>query len=388
MGIFSGIMCNVNNDGYTIEMEDARIEFNEAFEVLNAEYKSFDSFCGAIEKLELLNESIQAHDGKADKGLIAFLNQNDGLAEALGISIDMENFNEVVVGAEVSVACEGVLGNAWEAIKKFFKRIFDGIASFFNWIGGFFGSTEKKLDQVIANGAAQPAQPGKDTAKETAQKSMYPGPVNGVCCIQKVKLIDKLNTLKEFFKAKEHVLKATDAKSALAAMTGAPDNRNIDTFAAKLGIELDKQGNPTGSKPMFQATDFSIGEDRGKAFTNAGWTDPVASAKELKNLLSEVREISKAIDNGKKLCGEFANMKEENFNKDTAGTDFKAAQGIGKWFIRSSSIIGTYAKAIDALATDLLNASKAYHKDVKAATKAADEAQKKADEAKQNIGNV
>lgn len=388
MGLFSDIMVDVKDNGYELSMEDVRIEFNQAFEVVNTEAKNFESFCTAIEKLEMLNNSIQNNNGKADKALVAFLNHNNGLADALGISLDMENFDEVVVGAEVSTACEGVLGDAWEAIKKFFKRIFDGIASFFNWIGGFFGSTEKKLDQVIASGATQPAQSGKDTAKETAQKSMYPGPVNGVCCIQKAKLVDKLTTLKGFFKAKEHVLKATDAKSALAAMKRVSNDRNINDFAAKLGIELDKQGNPTGSKPMFQATDFVIGEDRGKAFTNAGWTDPVSDAKELKKLLSEVREISKAIEHGKKLCGEFANMKEENFDKNTAGTDFKAAQGIGKWFIRSASIIGTFAKAIDALATDLYNAMKTYHKDVKAATKAAEEAQKKADEAKQNISNI
>lgn len=392
MGLFSGIMVNTTeNNGYELSLEDVRIEFNQAFEVLNTEAANFESFCGAIERLEMLNKSIQDNNGKADKGIVAFLNHNNSLAEALGISLDMEDYDGVVVGSELSVACEGVLGDAWEAIKKFFKRIFDGIASFFNWIGGFFESTEKRLNQVIDNGAAQPAQaaqPVQDTAKETAQKSMYPGPVNGICCIQKDKLFGKLNVLKEFFKAKENILKATDAKSALAAMTGTPDDRNINNFAAQLGIELDKQGNPTGSKPMFQATDFAIGEDRGKAFANAGWKDPVTSAQELIKLLREVREISKAIDNGKKLCGEFANMKEENFNKDTAGTDFKAAQGIGKWFIRCSSIIGTFAKAIDAISVDLLNASKAYHKDVKAATKAAEEAQKKADEAKQNIGKV
>ena len=152
MGLFSGIMVNTTEDNtFVVSMEDARIEFNQAFEVLNIEAANFDQFCNALDKLELLNNDIQKNDGKADKSVIAFLNQNNGLANALNIDINMENFDEIVVGSDVSAACEGVIGNAWEAIKNFFKNIWEGLVNFWESFKNMFRNTKKNLTQVANN---------------------------------------------------------------------------------------------------------------------------------------------------------------------------------------------------------------------------------------------
>ena len=189
MSMFSGITVALHedNNGFELNMADVRLEFSESFQVLNGTAVEFDQWCMALDRLDQLNQAIEQHDGKADKALITFLNQNNELAEALGIDLSTEDWNEEAKGAEIrqgySMAMEGV----WASIKAFFKKIFDGIASFFNWIGSFFSNTEKKLDQVI--NTPPPAQPKEDTATQSAQKAIYPGAVNGVCCIQKKLMI-------------------------------------------------------------------------------------------------------------------------------------------------------------------------------------------------------
>lgn len=152
MSMFSGITIALREDnGFELNMADVRMEFSESFQVLNSTAVEFDQWCSALDRLEQLNRSIEHHDGRADKALITFLNQNNDLAEALGVDLSFENWDEEAKGAEIrqgySMAMEGV----WEAIKNFFINIWEGIKNFFSNFGKMFKSSEAKLDSVINN---------------------------------------------------------------------------------------------------------------------------------------------------------------------------------------------------------------------------------------------
>ena len=387
-GLFSGIMVDVEENGYKLSIEDFRIQFNEAFEVLNAEAASFESFCGAVEKLDLLNKSIQENGGKADKGLIAFLNQNNGLASALGIDLSMEDFNDVVIGSEVSAACEGALGNLWEAIKNFFKNIWDGIKNFFKNFFGMFSSAEKKAADAAKNAGtiAQNIAAGAG-GNSSRFKITGNGSPTGCMCV-------KL----EAFKAKSAALvelgnqfaKIQNVETAvLEFMTG--DKSAISKPFQALNVSY-KNGEPV-SGSIWRPNEIIAGaKSVGAAFKAAGWTQESIAA--LENDAKALRAAGTNIEKGCAVLEQFNKLTDEQIveimkNKlgEANANNLKATKKVGKHVIYASKIIGQYAKDFIALLDDINSLSAAQKAEENAEAAAAkakkEQAEAEAQKAKQ-----
>lgn len=424
MGLFSGIMVNAEENGYELSMEDVRIQFNEAFEVLNAEAASFESFCGAIEKLELLNASIQQNDGKADKSLIAFLNQNNGLSDALGIDLSMENFDAVVVGAEVSAACEGVIGSAWEAIKNFFKNIWDGIKNFFTNFFNMFKGTKSNLENVkndpkapekIANAPA-PANPSANAAvTELAKKvgvnvKMLPAPANntpakadqngnapqqapaqntqsepkvfGAVAIKAEAFIRVFNGAKNCYEGMKTFMSKVTSTQGTMAHDMIPAFMDIMAKPlADIGVNLVRSND--GKKLVigthkgalaFNKTDLitegnSYGDILAKAgFANGGGIDQLIQcakiASEYKNHLSTLEnDINKFIELGEKdTTTKAPNSAGPIEDKAFRQTQLEALKNIGKCAAKVTAIVGEGAKFLDIYSKELKGICEKYQK--------------------------
>ena len=354
MGLFSGIMVNASETGYEVCLEDARIEFNEAFEVLNMEASNFDSFCGAIEKLEMLNEHIQNNDGKADKNVIAFLNHNNSLANALGISIDMENFDSVVVGADVCAACEGAFANAWQAIKDFFTSIWEGISNFFKNLFGMFSSAEKKAGQASQNAGKIAANIQAGAGGNSGRfKITGGGSPSGCMCVK----IDA-------FKARAAALvelgnqfaKITNVETAIMEfMTG--DKSTIAKSFSALNIQY-KNGEPVMGSIWRPGEIVAGAKTVGEAFKSAGWTqDSIAGmvneAKALRNAGTSIQKGCAVIEQFKKMTDDqiVAVMKDKLGERND--NNLKSVKKVGKHVIYASKIIGQFAKDFIALLDDI-----------------------------------
>lgn len=381
MGLFSGILVNATEDkGFELSMEDVRIEFNEAFEVLNAEAVSYESFCGAIEKLEMLNESIQNNNGKADKGVIAFLNRNNELASVLGIDLSMEDFNEVVVGSETCAAIEGALANVWEAIKNFFKNIWDGIKNFFKNFVNMFSSAEKKAAQAAQN-AAKITQtieanggPGNSRFKLTGG-----GSPSGAMCVTmqafKAKLENIVALGAEF-------AKLTDVTSAIMEfMTG--DKSSIAKPFNALGIVY-KNGEPAQGS-IWKPQEIVAGKKTiGEAFKAAGWTQD--SITQMADDAKKLRAAGVSIEKGCAVLDQFNKLSDEQIvaiMKEKLGeandNNLKSTKKIGKHVIYASKIIGSFTKDFIALLDDINSLSAAQKADENAQAAAADAKKKQAE---------
>lgn len=390
MGPFSGILVNATEDkGFELSMEDVRIQFNEAFEVLNAEAANFESFCSAVEKLEMLHDSIQAHDGKADKGVIAFLNQNNSLADALGISLSMEEFNDIVVGSETCAAIEGALANVWEAIKNFFKNIYDGIKNFFKNFIGMFSSAEKKAAAAAAKAAtiAQTIEanggPGNSRFKLTGS-----GSPTGCMCV----------TLNAFQAKLGHVValgaefaKLSSVEAAVMEfMTG--DQSPIAKAFNGLGIKYKNGELVHGS--LWAPNEIVAGKKTvGEAFKAAGWNqDSIAKlvepAKELRTAGANIEKGSAVLDQFNKLTDEqiVAIMKDKLGERND--NNLKSVKKVGKHVIYASKIIGQFAKDFIALLDDINSLSNAQKTAENAAAAQAEAKQKEAEAAAQKPAQV
>lgn len=385
MGLFSGILVNATEDkGFELSMEDVRIQFNEAFEVLNAEAANFESFCSAVEKLEMLHDSIQAHDGKADKGVIAFLNQNNSLADALGISLSMEEFNDIVVGSETCAAIEGALANVWEAIKNFFKNIYDGIKNFFKNFFNMFRSAEKKAAAAAANAAkiAENIAAGNGSASSRF-KIVGNGSPTGCSCVKIEAFNNKIGAIVELGNM---FGKLQNVETAIVEMLTANGSALIKAFQA-CGVSF-KNGEPANGS-IWQPNDVITGQKTvGAAFKAAGWTQDSITA--MSDAAKKLTAAGASIEKGSAVLDQFNKMNDEQITailkskssnggaiskEGEAGADLKSLKKIGKVVIHGSKVIGSFTKDFIALLDDI-NA-------LSAAQKAEENAQAAAAEAKQ-----
>ena len=381
MGLFSGIMVNTTeNNGYELSLEDVRIEFNQAFEVLNAEAANFESFCGAIEKLEMLNESIQKNDGKADKCLVTFLNNNNSLADALGIDINMESFDEVVVGAELSAACEGVVGDVWEAIKNFFKNIWDGITNFFKNLFGMFSSAEKKAAQASQNAGKIAANIAAGAGGNSSRfKLTGEGSPTGCMCVKidafKAKAANLIELGNQF-------AKITNVETAIMEFMTVDKSTIAKPFQA-LNISY-KNGEPVMGS-IWRPNEIIAGSKTvGDAFKAAGWTqDSIAN---LQAQAKSLREAGANIQKGSAVIEQFNKLNDEQIvaiMKDKLGerndNNLKSVKKVGKHVIYASKIIGQFAKDFIALLDDINSLSEAQKAAENAEAAKAEQAKKDAE---------
>lgn len=384
MGLFSGIMVNTTeNNGYELSFEDVRIEFNQAFEVLNTEASNFESFCGAIERLELLNESIQKNDGKADKCLVTFLNHNNSLADALGISIDMESFDEVVVGAELSAACEGALGDIWEAIKNFFKNIWEGIVNFFKNLGNMFKNTEGKINKAEQNAAGIGAAIANGNGPNVGYQKLTQEDMNGqVCCGTKKGYIDMVEALTGLA---NNISQINDEKTAITNLVKNSE-ANIGVNLTKLGFTKKNENNVItyeAPKVYWTKQNLVFGKTVGEAFKAGGWSQADFEPNStLRKLFNDAKTAVDKLQVTEKIIKGFMDISDDNALKQKLGdqnADMKAVRAVGKIILQCVSAAGNFFKFIDGLATDAANIQSGINKEA-ADAKAKAEAEQKAKE--------
>lgn len=383
MGLFSGIMVDVEENGYELSVEDVRIQFNEAFEVLNAEAASFESFCGAVEKLDLLNKSIQENGGKADKSLIAFLNQNNGLADALGIDLSMENFDAVVTGSEISAACEGAAGGLWEAIKNFFKNIWDGIVNFFKNLGNMFKNTESKVNKAEQNAAGIGAAIANGGGPNVGHLKLTQETMNGqVCCGTKQGYIVKVEALMELA---TNIGQINDEKIAIYNLVKNSE-ANIGANLTQLGFTKKTENNITtyeAPKSYWTKQTLAFGKTVGEAFKAGGWSQADFEPNStLRKLFNDAKTAVDKLQVTEKIIKGFMDISDDNALKQKLGdqnVDMKSVRAVGKIVLQCVSVAGNYFKFIDGLATDAANIQSGINKEA-ADAKAKAEAEQKAKE--------
>lgn len=389
MGLFSGILVNATEDkGFELSMEDVRIEFNEAFEVLNAEAVSYESFCGAIEKLEMLNESIQNNNGKADKGVIAFLNRNNELASVLGIDLSMEDFNEVVVGSETCAAIEGALANVWEAIKNFFKNIWDGIVNFFKNLGNMFKNTEGKVNKAEQNAAGIGAAIANGGGPTVGHQKLTQENMNGrVCCGTKQGYIVKVENLT---KLATNIGQISDEKTAVTNLVKNSE-ANIGVNLTQIGFTKKTENNVTtyeAPKSYWTKQTLAFGKTVGEAFKAGGWSQADFEPNStLRKLFNDAKTAVDKLQVTEKIIKGFMDISDDNALKQKLGdqnVDMKSVRAVGKIILQCVSVAGNFLKFVDGLATDAANIQSGINKEAADAKAKAEAEQKAKEQAKAN----
>lgn len=156
MGSFSSIFISQKTpEGFDVDICDVKLNMSEDLQILKISAYDATQAMNAVNALQMLLDNINLNNGKLDEGVRNFVNQNNELAEALGISFAMEA-NEPAQqtnGAAVANAkSEGFFKTAWRKIKDFVKMLINAIGSVFHWLGNVFSTTEKKVDWLVSDG--------------------------------------------------------------------------------------------------------------------------------------------------------------------------------------------------------------------------------------------
>ena len=146
MSMFSGMFQDVRStdSGVEFSFEDIRFNLTNGQLEMDAAFEEMDRYFNAYDRLQEVVASIESYDGRLDTAVKEFVNSNNELAEALGISLEadeQQNGNAVQNAPEK----KNIFVRAWDAIVRFFKFIGKKIADFFRWIFNGF----KKLDDKV-----------------------------------------------------------------------------------------------------------------------------------------------------------------------------------------------------------------------------------------------
>ncbi len=141
---------------WEFEMEGLKFAVHDGMVELNQEIHDFERFSSALNNVFLLIDSIESNKGKLDEAVYSLVNQNNELAEALGIYTPFNlksDEGQRQAGFELCMAFEadenqnndqkkkdgetsneedkGFFAKAWEAIKNFFLKIGRAIKKLF-----------------------------------------------------------------------------------------------------------------------------------------------------------------------------------------------------------------------------------------------------------------
>lgn len=172
---------------WEFEMEGLKFAVHDGMVELNQEIHDFERFSSALNNVFLLIDSIESNKGKLDEAVYSLVNQNNELAEALGIYTPFNlksDEGQRQAGFELLMALEedqndgeqkpaesnesgdkkpgteqkeekGFFARAWDAICRFFKSIGNAIAKAWNAITGngtsSVDSEVKKLSDTVNN---------------------------------------------------------------------------------------------------------------------------------------------------------------------------------------------------------------------------------------------
>ncbi len=146
MSIFSGLIQDVHStdSGVEFSFEDIRFNLTDGQLEMEAAFEEMDRYFNAYDRLQDVVASIESYDGKLDNAVREFVNQNNELADTLGISLEADE-SQNGQAVQNSPEKKNLFVRAWDAIVKFFKMIGRKIADFFRWIFNGF----KKLDDKV-----------------------------------------------------------------------------------------------------------------------------------------------------------------------------------------------------------------------------------------------
>jgi len=141
MNMFNGILFNELENDSQFDQE-SMIEFTEAKLELESIGFEFDQYCSAMDRLDLVKRFFECNRGQVTKPVITFLQQN-------GLMLD--SFNSAFAEESFFAAYEGLIGDAWQKLKDFILKIYNGIKTFFGNLLNMFKRDEATVKQVATN---------------------------------------------------------------------------------------------------------------------------------------------------------------------------------------------------------------------------------------------
>ena len=157
---------------WEFEMEGLKFAVHDGMVELNQEIHDFNQFYTSMENLFSLIDSIDSNRGRLDEAVYSLVNQNNELAEALGIYTPFSFATEeekAQAGQEIKNTVEngsndenkepekGFFAKAWDAIKRFFASIKNALVRIWGAITGSNKSTITKAKEI--SDAARTASP-------------------------------------------------------------------------------------------------------------------------------------------------------------------------------------------------------------------------------------
>lgn len=164
---------------WAFQLGELRFEVHDAEVELASQINSFEKYSRAVESLEMLLDHIDQNNGKLEKVVFDLVNQNNELAEALGIIVPYSFATEeeqAQAAQDVQNAANGegegdeksFFAKAWETIKKFFGKIRDAITNVWHKLTG-------KNDEALKQQATENAQAAAEISDADFAKFQFTG---------------------------------------------------------------------------------------------------------------------------------------------------------------------------------------------------------------------
>ena len=285
-----------------INLESAAFEFNLEDNELVGLLSNYESFERDLESLEDLQAVLEKTD--ATEGLMAFINKDNNLAQALGISIpEVTTENAHVITQATLEGIGNTIARTWNAIIAFFKNLIIRIKAWFIKVISFRGSLEKKLVQCKTKLADV-----KNLSSKFGEKD-YTGYSN----TNFVAIVTDLNAFIDVFGR-------IDPAEGTTLLTGAARASALNTV---FGKEIKAATDEKGTKLVAAKNSKQIQTQSG-TLAKLGWTDKtiaaavdsaldtVKKAKKLEGMEGKIsKEANDAIANARKNIGTGKENSEE-----------------------------------------------------------------------------
>ena len=339
---------------WEFEMEGLKFEVHDGMIELNQEIRDFERFCSSVLAIDNLVSNIDFNRGRLDEAVYTFVNQNNELAEALGIYTPFSFATEeeqAQAGQEVKEATtsgdekKGFFARAWEAIKKFFKSIGDAIGKVWNKLtgGGTAGvdNEVRKLSDTVNNGGPELDEEFKIKVGESAHQGLK------YTSKEITNAITAINTIAKDLSAKY----PTGSFDEILKIVIDPSGQFIDEAATEqlltsFHYKSDDSGNVIPVEPTKESQEYCLldyGIDRGfcQNFVKI-WENQIKI--DLNKISAAVGRLKAGIDKSnndeglKKLTDEWLNRKE-NIVKSSHTNFDKPKRGLGNKFKRGWGLL-------------------------------------------------
>lgn len=275
---------------WSFQMGDLQFDIHNDMIELHDELVEFDKFTSSVAALTALLDYIDNNNSRVEKVVFDLVNQNNELAQALGIVVPYSfatEAEEAAAASDVKEAAEGsdedddrgFFARAWDAIKKFFGKIRDMVTGIWKKMTG--QKSENLAQMAKENTAAAQQIPDNEFAKFKFEGLASPSTLQGIvnACAAMVQNVSKLPTEPGQF----YTQICKNYGSAFEAL-------GVTQYLDKLGISAVKGNDGTytisNRKNNYTADNDSVTEqwDKNTTIKSQEWTIKFI---ELKRKLSE-----------------------------------------------------------------------------------------------------